>query len=252
MPTALALSPHLDDAAFSCGGTLATLSGAGWRVVMATVFTESVAAPTGFALACQIDKGLDAAVDYMRLRRAEDDAAAACLGVEVRHLAFREAPHRGYDSAPALFAEPQSDDRIADDLAPAFAGLIDGIAPDLILAPQAIGGHVDHIQVVAAFRRVAPDRPVLWWRDFPYTVRSAVPKAPLATSFATFPVREIGFASVAQIQKAEACAAYLSQLGFQFGGRGGLTAMLGAEGARERFSAEGALPPGFPGRDAAA
>ena len=51
MPTALALSPHLDDAAFSCGGLLATLAESGWRVVMATLFTGSVPDPQGFAVA---------------------------------------------------------------------------------------------------------------------------------------------------------------------------------------------------------
>ena len=80
MPHALALSPHLDDAAFSCGGTLARLAAAGWRVTLCTAFTRSVPDPTGFALACQLDKGLGPEVDYMALRRAEDDAACAALG----------------------------------------------------------------------------------------------------------------------------------------------------------------------------
>ena len=252
MPTALALSPHLDDAAFSCGGMLATLAASGWRVVMATVFTQSVADPAGFALACQLDKGLDASVDYMRLRRAEDAAAASHLGVEVRHLPFREAPHRGYGSAPDLFAEVRADDAIVEHLAPAFAALVAETAPDLILAPQAIGGHVDHLQVVAALRRIALDRPMLWWRDFPYTVRQAVPKAPLANTFAELPVREIVLDAGAQAAKAEACAAYASQLGFQFGGRSGLVDRLGAEAGRERFAVEGTLPNGLAGLDAAA
>ena len=79
MPTALALSPHLDDAAFSCGGTLARLAGAGWRVVVATAFTATVPEPSGFALACQLDKGLAPEVDYMALRRDEDAAAMRAL-----------------------------------------------------------------------------------------------------------------------------------------------------------------------------
>ncbi len=77
MPTALALSPHLDDAVFSAGGLLASLAAQGWRVVMATTFTQSVPDPKGFALACQLDKGLGPEVDYMALRRDEDRAAAA-------------------------------------------------------------------------------------------------------------------------------------------------------------------------------
>lgn len=110
MPTALAISPHLDDAAFSAGGTLARLGAQGWQVVMATVFTASVANPQGFALACQFDKGLSAEIDYMALRRAEDVVAAEALGIEPPvHLPFREAPHRGYGSAPELFSELRPD-----------------------------------------------------------------------------------------------------------------------------------------------
>ena len=95
--TALLVSPHLDDAAFSCGGLAAMLARAGWRVVIATLFTRSVHPATGFALACQRDKGLADEVDYMALRRAEDVSAVACLGAEAWHGDLPEAPHRGYD-----------------------------------------------------------------------------------------------------------------------------------------------------------
>lgn len=136
MPIALALS-HLDDAAFSCGGLLAGLARDGWRVVMATLFTGSVADPTGFALACQLDKGLAPEVDYMALRRDEDVRAAAALGIAPPvHLPFREAPHRGYGAPPELFSETRADDGIAGDLAPALADLIAAEQPDLILAPR--------------------------------------------------------------------------------------------------------------------
>ena len=71
----MAVSPHLDDAAFSVGGTLAALAAAGHQVTVLTCFTASVPHPAGFALACQLDKGLPADVDYLALRRAEDAAA---------------------------------------------------------------------------------------------------------------------------------------------------------------------------------
>ncbi|RZM10665.1 MAG: PIG-L family deacetylase, partial [Sphingomonas sp.] len=60
----LAISPHLDDAAFSAGGLLASCVDQGWAVTVATCFTGNVAHPTGFALACQLDKGLTADIDY--------------------------------------------------------------------------------------------------------------------------------------------------------------------------------------------
>ncbi|KQT76927.1 PIG-L family deacetylase [Methylobacterium sp. Leaf466] len=247
MPTALALSPHLDDAAFSCGGTLATLAASGWTVVMATVFTGSVADPKGFALACQTDKGLGPDVDYMALRRAEDEAAATVLGVtRPLHLGFREAPHRGYGSAPQLFAGLRADDAIVDDLRPALGDLIAETAADLILAPQGIGGHVDHLQVILALQANVSQRgagtPILWWRDFPYTVRHEAPKEPFAESFSRLESVTIGFAPEAEAAKESACSAYASQLGFQFGGRAGLVKRLAEENAREAFRLLGALP----------
>ncbi len=252
MPTALALSPHLDDAAFSAGGLLASLAARGWRVVMATIFTQSVPEPKGFALACQLDKGLSPAIDYMALRRAEDDAAAEALSIAApRHLPFREAPHRGYASAPELFSEVRPDDAIDRDIAPALAALVATEAFDLILAPQAVGGHVDHVQVVRALRGLALPTPILWWRDFPYTVREASPKEPLAPLFAGLPARAFAFDAEAQAKKLAACAAYASQIGFQFGGRDGLAERLAREAGIERYRLMGTLPLPFSIPDAA-
>ena len=251
MPIALALSPHLDDAAFSCGGLLATLARDGWRVVMATLFTGSVADPKGFALACQLDKGLPAEADYMALRRGEDVEAATALGIAPPvHLPFREAPHRGYGSAPELFSDTRADDGIAADLAPAIADLIAAERPDLILAPQAIGGHVDHVQAVRALRSLAVEAPILWWRDFPYTVREAAPRAPLAGLFAELAAPALRLSPDAQARKRASCAAYASQIGFQFGGPAGLDARLAREEGMERLRLSGRLGAAIPGLDA--
>jgi LmbE family N-acetylglucosaminyl deacetylase len=246
MPTALALSPHLDDAAFSCGGTLAQLARGGWRVVMVTLLTASVPDPTGFALACQLDKGLGPEVDYMALRRDEDRAAADALRVNPPvHVALREAPHRGYASAPELFAETRPDDSLADDLAPVLARLMEEAVPDLLLAPQGVGGHVDHVQLVRALTALSPACPVLWWRDFPYTVRHPDPKEPFRDSFAGLPTLAVRLSPEEAAAKHAACAAYASQIGFQFGGPGGLAERLDAEGAREHFRLAGAVPEGL-------
>ena len=168
MPTVLALSPHLDDAAFSCGGLLAVLADAGWRVVMATAFTRSVPDPAGFALACQTDKGLAPEVDYMALRRAEDAAAAAILGVaDVRWLDLLEAPHRGYDSAPALFGPVLDGDGVWQPLAERLRGMLAELQPALVLAPQGLGDHVDHRQMIRAVLAVAAPGNRPWSKDRP-------------------------------------------------------------------------------------
>ncbi len=239
--TALALSPHLDDAVFSCGGTLAHLARRGWRVVVATLFTRTVPDPNGFALACQLDKGLGPEVDYMALRRAEDREAVARLGAEVAvHLPFAEAPHRGYDSATALFGPPNAADGIVAALAPALRELIEAQAPALLLAPQAIGGHVDHVQAVTALRglRLANHR-TLWWRDFPYVARGGNPAEPFRELLSGMSRHSVDLDTDALAAREAACLAYASQIGFQFGGADGLRIKLAAAGARDDLRLSG-------------
>jgi LmbE family N-acetylglucosaminyl deacetylase len=232
MPRALALSPHLDDAAFSAGGALARLAREGWEVVVATVFTATVAHPTGFALACQTDKGLPPEADYMAIRRAEDLAACAALGVRALHLPLREAPHRGYHSAAALFGPPRSDDMAHLDAADVIAPVLRNLQPDLLLAPQAIGGHVDHLLTVRAIQLLGPRLPVLWWWDFPYIARTDTPHRPFEAMLAPLPEAELPTDPAA---KHAACAAYATQLGYQFGGAEGLSRALDATGGGREF-----------------
>jgi LmbE family N-acetylglucosaminyl deacetylase len=230
---ALAISPHLDDAIFSAGGTIAALTDAGWSVTILTIFTQSVPNPKGFALACQLDKGLTPEADYMALRREEDRNACATIGATQACLPFPEAPHRNYGSAPELFGPTHADDDIGTPIAIAIASAV--AAADLILAPQAIGGHVDHVQTVRALRRLPP-RPTLWWRDFPYISREASPAEPFAGLMAALSDRTV---PIDTERKRAACAAYRTQIGFQFGGGAGLARAIDAAGAVERFRQTG-------------
>ena len=237
MTDVLALSPHLDDAVFSAGGTLARLAAAGARVTVATVFTATVPDPQGFALACQLDKGLGPEVDYMALRRAEDAAACAAVGAEPRHLPFREAPHRGYASAPELFAGARPGDDAAAQVAPALAALVEELRPDLLLAPQAVGAHVDHVQVVRALDALGFDLPVLWWRDHPYAIRPGTPPEPHRERFAGLETAAVALDADARARRTAGALAYASQLGFQFGGAEAARAVFDAADPVERFAA---------------
>ncbi|MBE7218401.1 MAG: PIG-L family deacetylase [Caulobacteraceae bacterium] len=235
MTTLLALSPHLDDAAFSAGGALARRADAGWRVVVATLFTGNVAQPEGFALACQLDKGLGPEVDYMALRREEDRRACEALGAEPLHLPLLEAPHRGYDSAAALFQPPRADDPAADDLRDTVADLLRAQAPDEVWAPRALGGHVDHVLLHRAVRMLAPA--VAWWTDWPYADRPA-PADPEAATLGKARWSDVPLDEDLRARKAQSCAAYASQLGYQFGGEPALRARVAAQ-ASERFAYTG-------------
>ncbi len=215
--TALLLSPHLDDVAFSCGGVAASLAEAGWRVVIATAFTRGVHPAAGFALACQRDKGLADDIDYMARRRSEDRAACAMLGAEQMLLDLPEAPHRGYDSVAALFGPRRPDDLIAGPLAELLAPLL--AAADLVLAPQGCGRHVDHLCLLDALFGVRHEGAGFgFYRDTPYVIREpgALPDDRVAASAPADLVLPLAQAALSRKQRAAAC--YATQLGYQFGG----------------------------------
>ena len=225
----LALSPHLDDAVFSCGATLARLAERGARVTLVTAFTRSVPDPRGFALACQTDKGLHPDADYMALRRAEDRTAANVLGVaEVIHLDLPEAPHRGYNSPAELFGSPREDDRIDRAVG---ARLVQLGQPELVLVPRGLGSHVDHLRLIDAIPERWTRLTVLY-RDTPYALRSG----------ATADAADRSAPIAAQLdRKLDACAAYTTQLGFQFGGETAMRRALWefADSEGRRLSAGG-------------
>lgn len=201
----VAVSPHLDDAVFSAGATLAALAATGARVEVVTVFTATVPSPRGFALACQTDKGIPSQVDYMALRRREDVRACEAIGALAVHLGLPEAPHRGYGSAADLFAGAREDDRVWQDVAAVLVPLLRDA--DLVLTCQGVGAHVDHLQVL----RALGERPDARWRDLPYGLRTdAGPPPPSHVAESPEPA--------ALAAKLAGCSAYGSQLGFQFGG----------------------------------
>jgi LmbE family N-acetylglucosaminyl deacetylase len=142
--TVLVISPHLDDAVLSIGGSIAAWTRSGTRVVIASVYT---AGPPLEELAPSVRKFADYAT-----RRAEDDAACAVVGAEVRRLdQIERAFRRPYLTGWSFFTTP--DDRagfgtlarVTEALEPLAA-----LAPDHVLVPLGIGNHVDHVEAMLA------------------------------------------------------------------------------------------------------
>jgi LmbE family N-acetylglucosaminyl deacetylase len=222
MPSALILSPHLDDAAFSCGGLAARLAAQGWRVTLATLFTASIPQPRGFALHEQTSRGIPPNVDYMALRRREDVEAARHLGAaRVVHLPLPEAPHRGYPNPDALRGSILPFDEIVQPLTDHLRRLGHEEGPDLVLLPQGIGGHVDHRLAIQAALQAGLSGVHAFWRDTPYVMQrgaglAAAPEVPWGASGRAWDVAVEVTAFMRP--RLQACAAYRSQLGYQFGG----------------------------------
>ena len=197
-----------------------------------TCFTASVPEPRGFALRCQVDKGIAADVDYLALRRAEDVRACSILGADFEHLGLPEAPHRGYDSPEALFGDFAAGDDVASALEARLREVVRERPPRAICYPVGVGGHVDHRRVADAVERLRGDLPAvrfLRWYDQPYTARHRRRYPELAFARRARGLAEIGEDVCALsydprarapdglfARKVRAAAAYRSQVGYQF------------------------------------
>jgi LmbE family N-acetylglucosaminyl deacetylase len=153
----LVLSPHPDDAAFSCGGLLRLWPHA--DVTIVSCFTRSGYAPRDVA------HGDPNRVTT--LRRREDEAYARRIGAGLVWLGFADTSCRhGLACDPCAY--PDEEPGLAEALAERLASLLSEQAADWILCPLAVGDHRDHILVHDAVRRIESSASRLFYEDQPY------------------------------------------------------------------------------------
>jgi LmbE family N-acetylglucosaminyl deacetylase len=228
MPSAIYLSPHLDDAVLSCGGQIAQAVRAGNRVRVVTVFAGDVsadAADSAFVRELHARWGLGE--NPPALRRAEDVAALRTLGTDVTHLAFPDCVYRlGLMGAPLY----PTRDAIFGGVAPVEMKLIERItvslanlqlaemqteisnpqSPITIYLPLTAGHHVDHQIVRAAGERWAGRRRIAYYEDYPYAESPDQVRAALGEK--TFRAKLVQLDESALVAKVAAIACYRSQL----------------------------------------
>ena len=123
----LVLSPHLDDAAFSCGELITELR----RPVVATLFAgvpPAELAPTSWDTL----SGFSGGVEAMQERRAEDERALRMLGALPEQFDFLD--HQ-YGASPGV-----------QQLSASIDALIGVHRPDVVLMPLGLY-HSDHVLV---------------------------------------------------------------------------------------------------------
>jgi LmbE family N-acetylglucosaminyl deacetylase len=174
---AIFVSPHLDDVALSCGGTVALHSSRGQRPLIVTVAagvpggTDGAAPVTEFQFQ-DPDHGDNESARYVASRRREDAAAAAVLGASTRWFPYLDAVYRGYGAA--IFGKRRQEqelaDRIADDLEQVWRETGSGS----VLLPLALGNHVDHQLCASLHDRLRRAGVPVWhYEDVPYVLRWA-------------------------------------------------------------------------------
>jgi LmbE family N-acetylglucosaminyl deacetylase len=181
------LSPHLDDAALSCGAVM-IYAARRTPVTVITLFTEAGQPPHTFSARRYLRQvGAQDAQSLYRQRRAEDRAALERIGVTCVHAGlpealFRRRPQRRrapWDRLLPEFAHTYPVYRrhiTAGRIASADTGTLRevsgivaraaGSGPGVVLAPLAVGAHVDHVLVRTAAEHSGA--PVIYYSDFPY------------------------------------------------------------------------------------
>jgi LmbE family N-acetylglucosaminyl deacetylase len=169
------LSPHLDDAALSCGGMIVRQHTAGEATLVVTVCTAAPP-PAGpfsdLALAFHAAWGLSPA-EVVAARLREDEAAMAALGCDALWAGELDAIYRhpaAYAARETLFGAPAPDDPLLPALRRLFAALRERLPEATFYAPLGVGHHVDH-QLTHQAAREAAGAPLALYEDFPYVAR---------------------------------------------------------------------------------
>ena len=154
------LSPHSDDAALSVPCTLWAAIAAGVRVTLVTCFSVS-----DYRLG-----GRESLADVTNVRKNEDLAFQRVTGSEMKlvWLDLLDAPLRGYDNVFVQHSPRDWDDVLRQHMRDALESHIhDGC---WVIAPLALGGHVDHLIVHDMSLDVMSRREIgiAFYEDLPY------------------------------------------------------------------------------------
>lgn len=140
------LSPHLDDAVFSVGGTIAETTARGEEACVVTFFTDGPPLDS-------VSEEFRVFADY-ESRRAEDEAALRELGASHRWLGYVERAFREprLPRPRNVFATPSGLDEFTNlaSMRDAIRGLLDEFPGAQFLAPLGVGNHFDHAEVFVA------------------------------------------------------------------------------------------------------
>ncbi|SSW67109.1 hypothetical protein AVE30378_02454 [Achromobacter veterisilvae] len=191
------VSPHLDDAVFSCAGLLRAHPGS----VVVTVHTglpEALDMSTDWDRRC----GFSSAAEAMERRQAEERLALKLVGCSGRGLGFVDSQYREGADGNSM--------QLADSLLHALAGLSAG----RVALPLGLF-HSDHVRVSDAglqVRRACPGVCWFFYEDVPYCYRAGAVRERLAQLRARGVVATPARLKTDLTGKAEAVSAYASQL----------------------------------------
>lgn len=177
------LSPHLDDAALSCGALIHHQTQNGDVV---EVWTTCAGDPPPVRLspfAQSLHDRWETPTDAVEIRREEDRDACRILGAKPVHFGVPDCIYRRHPlTDDALYA---SEDAIFGVLDPAEYPLVEELAGNFrnrlaetdayrVVSPLGIGGHVDHDLTCRVAEALGC--PLFFYADYPYAMGSPLAK----------------------------------------------------------------------------
>lgn len=211
----LFLSPHYDDAIYSCGGVICHLVQAGDNVTILTIMAGEPQPPFPKTPVLQDNHvRWQAGENPVQIRRDEDRVAANILGVTTHYLDILDCIYRTddeialYPSEESLWHTIHRKDNTLEQLK--MTSLPEA---DIVYVPFGVGAHVDHL-IVRDFglHLVNTGHDVTFYIDYPY-MRStdAIDKARDAFSHSVAIEARV-FSEEAMQHKIDAMSAYETQI----------------------------------------
>ncbi len=167
------LSPHLDDAVYSCGGLIDDQTRSGDQVEIWSIMAGDPPAGELSSFARALHQRWGAEGNPVEIRRREDQHACRLLGAHPRHFPYPDCIYRrSVGKNRPLYAGERD---LFGGLHPQDQHLVGAISLQLkelladgarVVAPLGIGQHVDHLLVRSAVRDL--QREVFYYADVPY------------------------------------------------------------------------------------
>jgi len=168
------LSPHLDDAVYSCGGLIAYLSANGIRVEIWTVFTEQESDGSRLTdFARSLHQRWGTGDQPYSIRKEEDATASRTTGAKPAYLGFKDCIYRTLPesgnptvgSEEELFGTVNKEETVLiEQITHELQERL--VEPSVWVCPLGLGNHIDH-QIVRRAAEAAR-KLMLYYGDLPY------------------------------------------------------------------------------------